>query len=106
MLSLNCKHVQHVKIYIPCNFEVNLMIHRGVIALFSSNILKMTGTFVHVVGLSHFVRPSGYKYMVCPAISSYSFGATALIFCRMFIHNGGVHVHRILIFFTYSQNDR
>jgi hypothetical protein len=32
------------------------------------------------------VRPSGYRYMVCPAISSYSFGATALIFCRMFIH--------------------
>ena len=24
--------------------------------------------------------------MVCSAISSYSFGATALIFCRMFIH--------------------
>ena len=33
-----------------------------------------------------FVRSSGYRYMVCPAISSYSFGATALIFCRMFIH--------------------
>jgi hypothetical protein len=33
-----------------------------------------------------FVRPSEYRYMVCPAISSYSFGATALIFCRMFIH--------------------
>ena len=32
------------------------------------------------------VRPSGYRYMVCPAISSYSFGATALIFFRMFIH--------------------
>jgi hypothetical protein len=32
------------------------------------------------------VRPSRYRYMVCPAISSYSFGATALIFCRMFIH--------------------
>jgi hypothetical protein len=32
------------------------------------------------------VRPSGYRYMVCLAISSYSFGATALIFCRMFIH--------------------
>jgi hypothetical protein len=31
-------------------------------------------------------RPFGYRYMVCPAISSYSFGATALIFCRMFIH--------------------
>jgi hypothetical protein len=32
------------------------------------------------------VRPSGNRYMVCPAISFYSFGATALIFCRMFIH--------------------
>ena len=36
------------------------------------------------------VRPSvchsGYRCMVCSAISSYSFGATALIFCRMFIH--------------------
>ena len=32
------------------------------------------------------VRQSGYRYMVCPAISSYSFGATALIFCWMFIH--------------------
>jgi hypothetical protein len=42
---------------------------------FSSNILKMTG--------SHFVCPSRYRYMVCPAISSYSFGATALIFCIM-----------------------
>ena len=56
------------------------------------------------------IRPSGYRYIVCPAISSYSFGATALIFCRMLIqnctHNGGVHVHRILIFFKYSQNDR
>jgi hypothetical protein len=49
---------------------------------FSSNILKMTGT---VVGLSHFVRPSGYRNMICPAISSYSFGATALIFCMMYI---------------------
>jgi hypothetical protein len=29
---------------------------------------------------------SGCRYMVCPAISSYSIGATALIFCRMFIH--------------------
>ena len=45
------------------------------------DILKMT-----VVGLSHFVRPSGHRYMVCPAISSYRFGATALIICRMFIH--------------------
>ena len=32
MVSWNCKHVQHVKIYIPCNFEVNLISHLGVIA--------------------------------------------------------------------------
>jgi cellulose synthase/poly-beta-1,6-N-acetylglucosamine synthase-like glycosyltransferase len=45
---------------------------------FSSNILKITG--------SHFIRPSRYRYMVCSANSSYRFRATALIFCRMFIH--------------------
>ena len=27
MLSLNCKNVQHVKIYLPCNFEVNPSTH-------------------------------------------------------------------------------
>jgi hypothetical protein len=37
MLSLNSKHVQHVKIYIACNFKVNLITHLEVIALFSSN---------------------------------------------------------------------
>ena len=36
MLSVNWQHVQLVKIYMPCNFEVNLITHRGVIALFSS----------------------------------------------------------------------
>ena len=36
MLSLNCKHVQHVKTYLPCNFEVNPITHFGVIVLFSS----------------------------------------------------------------------
>ena len=34
------KNDQHSKIYIPCNFEVNLITHLGVIALFSSNILN------------------------------------------------------------------
>ncbi len=29
MLSLNCIFVQHVKIYLPCNFEVNLITHFG-----------------------------------------------------------------------------
>jgi hypothetical protein len=37
MLSFNCKNVQHVKIYTPCNFEVNPITHFGVISLFSSN---------------------------------------------------------------------
>ena len=27
MLSLNCKNVQHVKTYLPCNFEVNSITH-------------------------------------------------------------------------------
>jgi hypothetical protein len=35
MLSVNWKHVQLVKIYMPCNFEVNLITCLGVIALFS-----------------------------------------------------------------------
>ena len=37
MLSLNNTHVQHFKIYLPCNFKVNLITHLEVIALFSSN---------------------------------------------------------------------
>jgi hypothetical protein len=44
MLSLKSKHVQHVKIYIACNFKVNLIIHLEVIALFSSNF-KNVNTF-------------------------------------------------------------
>jgi hypothetical protein len=39
-LSLNCKKLQHVKIFLPCNFEVNPITHFGVIALFSSKIKK------------------------------------------------------------------
>ena len=44
MLSLNCKHVQHIKIYLPCNFKVNLITHLGVVALFSS-IFSNVDTF-------------------------------------------------------------
>ena len=36
MLSSYSKHVQYVKIYLPCNFEVHHITHLGVIALFSS----------------------------------------------------------------------
>jgi hypothetical protein len=35
MLSVNWKHVQFVKIYMPRNFEVNLITRLGVIPLFS-----------------------------------------------------------------------
>jgi hypothetical protein len=38
MLSLNIKHVQYVKIYLPCNFEVNPNTHLEVVAPFSSNL--------------------------------------------------------------------
>ena len=44
MLSLNSKHVQHVKIYQACNFKVNLITHLEVIVLFSSNF-KNVNTF-------------------------------------------------------------
>jgi hypothetical protein len=45
MLRLNCKHVQQVKIYIPCNFLVNPITHFGVIALFHQ-IFKILILFV------------------------------------------------------------
>ena len=45
MLSLNRKDVQHIKIYPPCNFEVNLITHLGVIALFSSIFFNNFNTF-------------------------------------------------------------
>ena len=46
----------------------------------------------------HFVRPFGYRYMVCPGYLllqfwSYSFN----ILYDVYTHNGGVHVHRILM---------
>jgi hypothetical protein len=34
------KNDQHSKIYQPCNFEVNLITHLGVVALFSSIFLN------------------------------------------------------------------
>jgi hypothetical protein len=34
------KNDQHSNIYLPCNFEVNLITHLGVIAIFSSIFLK------------------------------------------------------------------
>jgi hypothetical protein len=40
MLSLNGKNVHHVEVYLSCNFEVNLITHLGVLALFASNLKK------------------------------------------------------------------
>jgi hypothetical protein len=40
MLNLNCTNVQYVDIYIPCNLEVNLITHFGVVVLFSSTFLN------------------------------------------------------------------
>jgi hypothetical protein len=37
MLSLNSKHVQHVKIKLACNFKVNLITHLEVIAQAAMN---------------------------------------------------------------------
>jgi hypothetical protein len=47
MLSLIAKNVQHVKIYLPCNFEVNPVTHFGVIALFSSPGPKVHVNYCH-----------------------------------------------------------
>jgi hypothetical protein len=49
-------------------------------------LLKFSFSYFYASATKIYPCPSGYRYMVCPAISSYSFGATALIFCMMFIH--------------------
>ena len=45
MLSLNCKNVHHVDIYLPCNFEVNMITHLGALALFFIKLKKKINTF-------------------------------------------------------------
>ena len=40
------KNDQHIKIYLPCNFDVNLISHLGVIALFSSIFFLILILFV------------------------------------------------------------
>ena len=41
MLSLNSKHMQHVKIYLACNFKVNLITHPEMI--FEVNLITGLG---------------------------------------------------------------
>jgi hypothetical protein len=52
---------------------------------YAPNSEKSGDILIYPLFVHPFVRPSGYRYMVFPAIS-YSFGATASIFFRMFIH--------------------
>jgi hypothetical protein len=64
MLSVNWKHVQLVKICMPCNFEVNLITHLGVIALFSS-FFSSPGPKDHVRYCHHLasvVHPLNFSY--------------------------------------------
>ena len=46
MLSRNCKSLQHVEIYIPCNCQVYTITNFGVIALFFQQIFKILILFV------------------------------------------------------------
>jgi hypothetical protein len=50
MVSWNCKHVQHVKIYLPCNFEVNLITHLGVIWKKENNSKMGNGIYFKIAG--------------------------------------------------------
>ena len=61
MLSLNSKHVQHVKIYKPCNLEVNLITRLGVIALFH-HFLAHLGHVRYCHHLASVVRPLTFSY--------------------------------------------
>jgi hypothetical protein len=56
MLSLSCKHVQHVKICLPCNFEVNPVTHFGVISLFS---------YLNLTFICNSFRNKGRKVLKC-----------------------------------------
>jgi hypothetical protein len=40
MLSLNCKNVHHVDIYLPCNFEVNNVKLSSAVAAILVGVLK------------------------------------------------------------------
>ena len=65
MLSLNCKNVQHVKIYLPCNFEVNHITHFGVIAIFSSKCSKFE--YFHLISQKLLEIEGKFKLQKCSA---------------------------------------
>ena len=57
MLSLNCKNVHHVEIYLPWNYEVNLNTHLGVLALYSSIFFFLNEYFSSYI--SNTIRDKG-----------------------------------------------
>ena len=63
MLSLNCKNLQHVKIFLPCNFEVNPSTHFGVIALFSSKCPQ----YYHLISQKLLEIEGKFKLQKCSA---------------------------------------
>ena len=68
MVSWNCKHVTHVKIYQPCNFEVNLITHLGVIALFSSIFFFNFNTFRLILYFKNYLEIDvKFKLQKCAA---------------------------------------
>ena len=78
------KTILLLHIYAPATIVLPLssVCSSHLVCIVSSNILKMTGSWTQ----SFFSYQLHKVNMVCPANSSYSFRATALIFCRMFIH--------------------
>ena len=77
MLSLNCKYVHHVEVYLPCNFEVNLISHLGVLALFSSNLKRKLILFVLYFKnyLEIKVKFKSHKCSVCQDLPTLQFGS-------------------------------
>jgi NADH:ubiquinone oxidoreductase subunit E len=64
MLTAKFGHVQLVKIYMPCNFEVNLITRLGVIAFFSSFFSSPDpkGHVRYCHHLASVVRPLTFSY--------------------------------------------
>ena len=105
---------QFVRIQIHCLFDYLLQFwsysfnslqdiytHNGDVhvhmILFTSNILKMTGSWTQSSCSSVRIQIHGLSGYLLLQFWSYSFN----ISYDVYTHNGGVHVHRILIFIKY-----
>jgi hypothetical protein len=59
--------VQHIKTYLPCNFEVNLITHLGVIALFSSFFFIL---ILFVLYFKNYNYPKTWHFTICSIFSN------------------------------------